>query len=147
MRYYFYIIVFAGRKYRENAKVNASTDDVASPKRKDIKLSINSIAKTEMASTKKPECVYRKTSQNKREGRPVDITSPTIKDFFQPKSVDILSEDIVISSSLDETKQQSPSKPVTPHRIVCLSPEKMKSESLEPAVINDNKRPVRNKKR
>lgn len=164
-----------GRKWRENAKIITSTHDVTSPKRKDIKLSINSNAKTEMASTKKTEYVYRKTNRNKKEFKAVEITSPSIRDFFQQKSVDcnidvslqnnfffdskkssecetfvqIISEPKKDSATadVDYTKQHSPSKPVTPHRIVCLSPEKKKTEFLETAVFHDNKRPTRNKKR
>lgn len=155
-----------------------------------MKLSINSNAKTEMASTKG---VYRKSNRNKREIKPVDITSPSIKDFFQLKNSDRhfdesltndfkseissefeitngaakmensvktleqrvspsintsnLSEDILISSCFDDSKHQSPSKPVTPHRIVCLSPEKKKTESVDETELIDNIRSVRNKKR
>lgn len=190
--------MLTGRKCRENDKIIAIIDDIASPKRKDLKLSTNS--NTEVVSTKKSECMYRKSSRTKRDAKSLEITSPTIKDFFQPKSVDInvdvplqnnsifrakkpsekalqtmnsanltikmensiqifdqnishsneqpsLSEDM-ISSTLDETKQHfSTKQQVTPHRIVCLSPEKPKSEVLEQEAFNDNKRPIRNKKR
>lgn len=105
--------------------------------------------KTEMASTKKTEC--KKSCQTKRDIKVMDTTSHTITDFFQQKSVvcnvDPSFKNTLLLDTNKSSEQCSPSKPVTPHRIVCLSPEKKNSEFLEISDFHDNKRPVRNKKR
>lgn len=132
-----------------------------------------------MASTKKPENANKKSNRNKRDS----ITSPTIKDFFQPKTVEIYPKNNLMNEkspsvimlndinnilenecstmafehrlcpSNDEFKSDSEdnmisssTKPVTPHRIVCLSPGKTQAISSE-RTQNDSKRPERNKKR
>ncbi|XP_063697078.1 histone-lysine N-methyltransferase Set8 [Culicoides brevitarsis] len=158
------------RKCRENPKITTDFDDVASPKRKDMK---TCNVKIEMVFDKKTDSVYKKTTRNKRETRTVEVTSPNIKDFFKLQEPDLtkLSDNAYESEnfstpqkiSLQTTnakhntvekrispakKYHSPSKPLTPHRIVCISPEKNGTEILEQTVnVNDHKRNSRNKKR
>uniref|UniRef100_A0A336M1X5 [histone H4]-lysine(20) N-methyltransferase n=1 Tax=Culicoides sonorensis TaxID=179676 RepID=A0A336M1X5_CULSO len=73
-----------GRKCRETTSNVTISDGVESPKRKDVKLTINATGKA-MASMKKIDYICKKSNRVKKNVHSVEINDHTIKDFFQKK--------------------------------------------------------------